>query len=294
MIEQFLSASKEYLRERIWLISDLQQHDPEKSRRCMYTAYEDFKTLGLRCDKIWYLGDSVEGENYDRLIEMTKMQEQVFLEIGAPVFYCPGNHDMDYFRATGIPTLPFRDMVKSHENIGWKTTDKLSDFYFWDSAGGMDVLFLADHADENGNWCFCHGRPFGTGYPYTHEDYRRVAEERDKKPAVISVGHYSYPGGNRAAEYMGEYFPLGENVRLHIYGHAHIGDKTWAGKDWGRQICGTDFHALTQVNISSLEADRGNAIRSAFLELYRDGSIAVLFRNHSFRRWDKLLTIDSF
>lgn len=289
MIENFLEASKKYVKHRVWLISDLQQHDPARSRHCMYTAYEDFKQLNMPVDKIWYLGDSVEGAVLEHLEEMTKMQEQVFLEIGAPVCYCLGNHDMDYISETGNAKFPFREMVASHKDLGWKTTEKISDFYFWDTIGDFDVLFLCDHADENGKWRFCHGRCFGGDYPYTHEDYRRIAQERNKKNKVITVSHYSYPGGNRATEYMGEYLPIGENVMLHIYGHAHIGDSVWAGKDWGRQICGTDNHTLTQVNISSLEHGRGNAVRSGFLEIYQDGSLGIFFRNHQYKYWEKML-----
>lgn len=293
MIEAFQRASKEYVLNRVWLISDLQQHDPARSRECMYTAYDDFASLGMAADKIWYLGDSVEGAVLKHLEEMTAMQERVFLEIGAPVCYCPGNHDMDYISACGEAVLPFREMVASHKKDGWKTTERLSDFYFWDRLGDTDVLFFADCAAENGSWHFCHGRPFGTGYPYSSADFRRLARERDSKKRVITAGHYSYPGGNRATEYMGEFLPVGENVKLHVYGHAHIGDRQWAGRDWGRQICGTDGCALTQVNISSLETGRGNAIRSAFLELYADGTMAVFFRNHSEKKWDKMLVINN-
>lgn len=293
MIEQFLQLSKEHIAHRVWLISDLQQHDPDRSRRCMYTAAEDFGALGLECEKVWYLGDSVEGADLGKLNEMTKMQEDVFLRLNLCVCYCPGNHDMDYISQYGVPVLPFRDMVASHKGDGWKTTENISDFYFWDRLGDIDVLFFADCAAQGGEWYFCHGRPFGVGYPYNYEDFRRVSRERNAKERVITAGHYAYPGGNRSTEYMGEFFPLEDNVKLHIYGHAHIGDKTWAGKDWGRQICSADNHSLTQINISSLETGRGNAIRSAFLEIYDDKSMAVFFRNHSNKCWDKMLVINN-
>ncbi len=291
MIEQYLGVSASRTLYRVWLVSDLQQHDPERSRRCMYTAAEDFENLGLRCEKVWYLGDSVEGEDLSKLNAMTKMQEEVFLGFGLPVCYCPGNHDMDYLSATGEALIPFRDMVASHRDLGWKTTGCISDFYFWDKLGDIDVLFFADCAAPDGSWRFCHGRQFGHGYPYVDEDFARLSAERDKKPRVITAGHYAYPGGNRATDYMGAFMPIGDNVKLHVYGHAHVGDKVWAGKDWGRQICGVDGHSLTQVNISSLEVGRGNAIRSAFLEVYDDGEMAVIFRNHSHKRWDKLLIL---
>lgn len=292
MIERFLEASADRTLHRVWLVSDLQQNDPDRSRRCMYTAAEDFAALGLECEKVWYLGDSVEGADLRKLLDMTAMQEEVFLGFGLPVCYCPGNHDMDYLSATGEAVIPFRDMVVSHRDIGWKTTESISDFYFWDKLGAADVLFYADCAAPDGSWRFCHGRPFGEGYPYTREDFRRLAAERDEKPRVITAGHYAYPGGNRATEYMGEFLPLKDNVKLHIYGHAHVGDRVWAGKDWGRQICGVDGHTQSQVNISSLEVGRGNAIRSAFLEVYRGGEMAVIFRDHSHKKWDKLLLLN--
>ena len=292
MIEKYLEALAGRAIHRVWLVSDLQQHDPDRSRRCMYTAADDFASLGLECEKVWYLGDSVEGSNLDKLLDMTKMQEEVFLRLGLPVCYTPGNHDMDYLIASGEAVIPFRDMVLGHKKDGWKTTENITDFYFWDKLGSFDVLFYADCAAPDARWHFCHGRPYGGGYPYTYEDFRRLADERDKKTAVITAGHYSYPGGNRATEYMGEFLPLKDNVKLHVYGHAHVGDKVWAGKDWGRQICGVDGHMLTQVNISSLEVGRGNAIRSAFLEVYGDSSLAVIFRNHSVKKWDKLLVLN--
>ncbi len=292
MIEYFLDASKKHVLHRVWLLSDLQQHDPDRSRRCMYTAAEDIASLDLHCEKAWYLGDSVEGADLGKLCQMTRMQEEVFLSMKVPVCYCPGNHDMDYISEHGDAVLPFREMVASHASDGWKTTQRISDFYFWDKIGSIDVLFLADCAAEDGSWHFCHGREFGVGYPYTYEDFRTLAAKRDSLADVITAGHYSYPGGNRATEYMGSFLPIQKNVRAHFYGHAHIGDSVWAGKDWGRQICGTDGSMLTQINISSLETGRGNAIRSAFLEIYDDGSMAVFFRDHSQRHWDKMLVLN--
>ncbi len=291
MIDEFLRAASMYVSHRVWLISDLQQHDPARSRQCMYIAYEDFKKLNLPCEKIWYLGDSVEGANLEHLWEMTKMQEKVFSEIGVPVCYCPGNHDMDYVSRFGEAVMPFREMVLSHSAEGWKTTKCVSDFFFWDKLGDTDVLFIADHAAADGSWYFCHGRPFGTGYPYNSTDYRALARERDKRKKVITVSHYAYPGGNRATEYMGEYFPIGENVLLHVYGHAHIGDSRWAGKDWGRQISAADGHFLTQIDIASLEHGRGNAVRSAFMEIYSDGRTGIFFRNHQGGFWEKMLVL---
>ncbi|MGN1097383.1 MAG: hypothetical protein ACI4SS_00620, partial [Clostridia bacterium] len=82
MIKNFLQTSDKYVSHRVWLMSDLQQHDPDRSRRCMYTAAEDFAALNLPCEKVWYLGDSVEGSDLNKLNAMTKMQEEVFVNFG--------------------------------------------------------------------------------------------------------------------------------------------------------------------------------------------------------------------
>ena len=51
--------------------------------------------------------------------------------------------------------------------------------------------------------------------------------------------------------------PLPANIRLHLYGHAHIGDAAWAGKDLYRKIACVDNHPIIQCDIASLEDGRG-------------------------------------
>ena len=113
-----------------------------------------------------------------------------------------------------------------------------------------------------------------------------------KKP-VISFSHYSFAGGNRAAPLLDRFLPLPDNFQMHFYGHAHIGDAYWAGKDCYRKICGVDNQPIMQVNVASLENYRGTAIRSAIVEWYKGGEIGALFRNHSQRYWDDYLVVRS-
>ena len=79
---------------------------------------------------------------------------------------------------------------------------------------------------------------------------------------------------------MGKLFPLPENLKIHFYGHAHIGDFVWAKKDAYRRICWTDWHDIPQINVSSYEHIRGQKCRSVFLHIYEDNSFGIFFRNH--------------
>ena len=78
---------------------------------------------------------------------------------------------------------------------------------------------------------------------------------------------------------------------MHFYGHAHIGDAVWAGKDCHRKICAVDAQPIIQVNVASLENYRGTAVRSVMIEWYDTEEIGVLFRNHTLRCWDDVLTV---
>lgn len=75
-------------------------------------------------------------------------------------------------------------------------------------------------------------------------------------------------------------FPLPTNVRIHFYGHAHIGDFTWAREDAYRRISWVDWHDIPQINVSSFENVRGDASRSVLLHIHEDGGMGVFFRNH--------------
>ncbi len=276
-------ALSDSLKARVWLISDLQQSEPEKSRRCLYTALDDFESLGLKCDKIWYLGDSVEGSDMEHLDKMTSMQEEAFEKLGIPLCYVLGNHDTDPLPESG--RVPFYDMLKHHKE--WKCIETCEDYYFFDKIAMFDVLFISDHFAKDFSWRARHGGVYEdrSKYPHKKEDFEALMKKVEKSGrTTITVSHYSFPGGNRSSNFMGMFMPIPKNVFMHLYGHAHIGDKVWAGKDAMRKIAWADDSDVPQLDISSLEHGRGNTIRSAFLEIY-DDMVMVLFRDHEKREW---------
>ena len=160
--------------------------------------------------------------------------------------------------------------------------------------GDMAVVILTDHASPEGAWYTTHGMIRGQkeAYPYTERDYHDLRDQIAKlgKP-VLTMSHYAFPGGNREAPLYQQFLPLPENVRMHFYGHAHIGDAVWAGKDCYRKLSGVDDQAIMQVNVASLENYRGTAVRSVFVSLYENDEIGIAFRNHSAHCWDDFLIV---
>ncbi|HEY7119098.1 MAG TPA: metallophosphoesterase [Tepidisphaeraceae bacterium] len=297
MISTVLQSARLNVRHRVWVISDLQQSIPAEARRCLSIAIDDFRSLDLPVEQIWYLGDAVEGSNLPHLEEMAAMQVEALSAFGAPLRYVLGNHDFDFLRhdrGAGGHTAIFRDAVARLP--GWRTTDSIESFYFIDSIGDFTVLFLSDHADPRGRWASTHGTVHGDAacYPHDAAAYQAV---RDRIAAadgpVITCAHYAFAGGNRPSNLFDEFFPLPPNVRLHLYGHAHIGDAVWVGKDRFRKIAGIDDHPIVQCDIASLEDARGSAVRSAMLEIYEDRSLGLFFRNHTTRRWEESLILDA-
>ena len=244
---------------RLWVISDLQQSQPEEARRCLTAAVEDFLALGLKCDKIAYLGDSVQGTDLSHLSSMTSMQTEMLGSLDIPLCFVIGNHDLDYYMENRVTSdnpaiLPFWDAVRGIP--GWKTTDSLEDFYFTEDLGEMTLVFLSDHASPDGRWYTTHGELRGDAeqYPYGKEIWNKLLEliTKQQKP-VLTLSHYAFPGGNRPSPLFNDMLmPLPSNVILHMYGHAHIGDAFWAGKDHSRKISWIDDHDIPQVNASSL------------------------------------------
>lgn len=277
-------------------MSDLQQSVPAEARRGMTRAMEDFGSLNLAVEQVWYLGDAVEGTRLEDLEEMAAMQVEKLSALGVPVKYVLGNHDFDHltrYRGASGRTAIFRDAVVKTPN--WRTTETIESFYFFDRLGEYTVLFLSDHAEPSGRWISTHGKVHGdaSAYPYTREDYQRLRDEVAKLDGpVITCSHYSFAGGNRSSDLHDQMFPLPGNIVLHLYGHAHIGDGDWAGKDLWRKISGMDHHPIMQCDIASLEDGRGSAIRSAVLELYRDGSLGVYFRNHTMGAWEEMMVLE--
>lgn len=276
-------AISDKLKARVWIISDLQQSKPERARECLTKALEDFEKLNLKCDRIWYLGDSVEGSNMAHLDEMTAMQEQAFEKLGIPLCYVLGNHDTD-----PLPDgrrVPFYDMMKLHSD--WKCIEKCDDYFFFDTIADFDVLFISDHFDRNFEWSAKHGGVYGdkSKYPYNDEDFKALMKKAGSSgKKLITASHYSYPGGNRSSNFMAEFMPLPQNVVMHVYGHAHIGDRQWAGKDAMRKVSWVDGADIPQIDVASLEYGRGSAVRSVFMEIY-DDMIMLLFRDHEKMAW---------
>lgn len=297
MIEQIATMLHQRARHRLWLISDLQQSIPENATLCMRVAAEDFAALSLPCQYIFYLGDAVEGHDRVYIEEMTQMQFEKLDPLGIPVVYVVGNHDFDYYRhhrqELSRVELPFYDAVKGHAL--WRT-GALEDFYFALDMGEYAVVCLPDHAAADGSWFTTHGEIHGdvSAYPYGEDDWKALSERIKKwqKP-VFTMGHYSFLGGNREAPLQSRMLPLPDNVRIHFYGHAHIGDAVWAGKDCYRKLSAVDWQDIVQINVASLENFRGSAIRSAFLEIYEDGTYGVLFRNHTQKKWEEAYLVDT-
>jgi hypothetical protein len=297
VISTLLPTLSQHLLHRVWVISDLQQALPRRARECLTTALDDFRSLNMPVEQIWYLGDGVEGTRLDFLEEVSAMQIEKLNALNVPIKYVLGNHDFDHLahhRGATAAAAVFRDAVRRQPN--WRTTDSLESFYFIDRIGTFTVLFLSDHADPQGRWISTHGSVQGERrlYPHGPDAYQRLRDELITiKDPIITCSHYAFAGGNRPSPLHNQLLPLPRNVRLHLYGHAHIGDAAWAGKDRFRKIACIDDHPIVQADVASLENDRGNATRSAILEIYRNLSLGILFRNHSARSWEDALFLEA-
>lgn len=296
MIDRLLQATASHVKHRLWITSDLQQVYPDRARACMTKAMDDFLSLKLPVEAVCYLGDATEGEHLPFIQEMAQMQYEQFARVDAPKFYTVGNHDFDYFRShkeeLGGMCIPFVEYMRGKP--GWHVPENMRRMHYIQDMGDYALCFLTDHADPEGKWFTTHGEVRGDreAYPYDAESYRGVMDEVAKlgKP-VLTLSHYSFPGGNRQSALFEQFLPLPENVRMHFYGHAHIGDAVWAGKDCHRKICGVDNQPLMQINAASLENGRGSAVRSVIVEWYDTDEIGVLFRNHTLGCWDDYLIV---
>src|SRR3954447_7069314 len=95
LIDNILQSVRGQVLHRVWVISDLQQSIPAEAQRCLTTAVNDFRSLNLPIEQIWYLGDAVEGAQLDHLEEMAAMQVEMLALFGVPLRYVLGNHDLD-------------------------------------------------------------------------------------------------------------------------------------------------------------------------------------------------------
>ncbi len=285
-----LSTGKKHT--RFWLISDLQQSNPQLAERYFHIALDDMLSshLNENLDGICYLGDAAEFPDADNFNKMTEMQVGLLEQFDLPVFYTIGNHELDYFHYRGgEPVIPFYEYVKNRKL--WHVIPDQEAFYFVHETEEFTMLFFSDHLAKDGSWCGTHQYlpPPEQPYPYTKEVWQKVRDQyADTGKPVFTFAHCAFPGGSRPSEYLAQMMPLPDNFRAHFHGHAHIGDSMWAGENLYRQISGTENHPMCQFNISSLDHLRGTAVRSAFFDYCGDGEYAVFFRDHLNRRWEQV------
>ena len=279
---------KTQVKYRIWIISDLQQSAPEKTREFMQQVINDFKEINLKCDRIFCLGDTSAGDKMEDLKEMSLIQKELLASLDIPLRFVLGNHELDVYRnkKNKERIVPFYETVK--QTPGWKTTKKIEDFYFKEELGDYNFIFLSDHSSENGSWFSTHGKVFGNKeeYPYSEQDFKNLSKQikKDAKP-TITLSHYSFAGGGRPSNLLNKMLPLPDNVCIHFHGHLHIGDKYHGQEKYLQKISYIDYQDIPQINAASLENVRGNAMRSVFLEIYEDNSLGVYFREHDNKRW---------
>lgn len=297
IIDDVLHALRDKVKHRVWLFSDLQQSDPVHAEYCLTTAVNDFKKLDMECDYIWYLGDAVEGSHAEHLKEMVQMQLDLLRPLKTPLRFVLGNHDFDYLWANKeegkeLPVY-FYDAVR--EVPGWKSIDSLDSFYFTEDIGDYKIVFLSDHGDRNGEWISTHGRVRGDKekYPHTDDDYLALKKEIEmSSKRIITVSHGAFPGGNRPFQLWGKLLPLPDHVKVHFYGHSHMGDGVFGKEHVYRKVSYVDFAKIPQINVSSLENRRGDEIRSVFLEIYENDTIGIYFRDHGKESWADVYMIN--
>ena len=276
----------------VWVFSDLQQKLFENAKKCLDLCMEDYELLGRPAEMLWYLGDSTESSNLPELEHMTKLQEDAFTSLGVPLCYTTGNHDYDYAEychRSGLSSyrMPFYDMVRSHP--GWFTTKDPEETFFRVDLGNYAVFFFTDHVAKDNSWCSTHnGFRYGKeNYPYTDEYFASVRGEMENcgKPHILTAAHCAFPGGNRDTYLLGKLQPLPLNVRLHLYGHSHIGEYMCPKERIFSQIQWVDWQDIPQVDVASFENIRGSYCRSVILQIYEDDSLGLFFRDHDGHRF---------
>jgi len=284
---------------RIWIMSDLQQSDLAIAEKCLSTAVNDFKEIDLPCDYIWNLGDTVQGKNLSVIEDMVKLQISLLEPLSIPLRFTCGNHEFDSYHGNfgkkEVENIPCFSHQLFSEVTNWRSSSHISDFYFKEQIGELTIFFFPDHADPSGRWATSSGDVHGDSeiYPFSEEDYFKVRKEiQDCQGPVITAGHNAFAGGLRPSKLLNQILPLPENVLAHFYGHAHIGDSHWAGPQCYRKISSVDHQNIPQFDVAALENLRGDKIRSTFLEIYKDFSLGIFFREHDTKKWSEILFVD--
>lgn len=285
--DELYEAGKKKAKHEIWVFSDLQQRLYDNAEKCLRICMEDYESLGRPAEMIWYLGDSTESPNLPELIRMTDLQEKAFGDLDIPLCYATGNHDYDYAEychRQGIPeySMPFYEMVQRHP--GWHTTKDSEETWFKIPLDHYMVYFFCDHVAHDNSWCSTHnGFRYGEeNYPYQDDHFAAIRQDMENcgKPHIITAAHCAFPGGNRDTYLMSKIQPLPLNVRLHLYGHSHIGEYMCPKERIFSQIQWVDWQDVPQVDVASFENIRGSYCRSVLLQIYEDDSLGLFFRNH--------------
>lgn len=295
-LEKILATTRPDVLHRVWICSDLQHWDPEVTGELLRGALEDYRALALPCEQIWYLGDATDGSNRETQEEVVRVQADLFDQLGLPIYFTFGNHDFDLLRKfSGTVSGNVHAWRVLKERSNWHLMDRPEDFFFRGKLGDYQLYFFGDHAAEDGSWIVTHSKIFGdtAAYPHQKEAWEAIREEMAASPQpVLSIGHYAYPGGNRPSDFMAQLLPLPETVQAHFYGHAHLGEVRLLQENVYRKIAYVDFSNIPQIDVASLERRKGNYVRSVFLEIYRDGTLGIFFRNHDTRVWEEALFLD--
>jgi len=280
-------------RGQIWIHSDLQLADPQRAREVLTAAVDDLVDLDLDLAAVWCLGDAATGGYEDRLVQVADICIAQMDRMAVPVCYVLGNHEMDLMR---LGTLRYPLYERAVEHPLWHTMASIEDFFFVRRFFGIPVVFMGDHAATDGRWCVQHGKAQleAEAYPHTPDAYVRLRDAIAACPGpVITAAHQSYPGGQRPSPLMGQMLPLPQNVCLHVYGHAHIGDHVWNAERPYQRPNEVEGQSLIQYNISALETRRSAGSHSAILELGPEGPVAMRIRCHLEKRWTETFTLSS-
>ena len=291
--DELYAVGKKKARHVIWVFSDLQQALYENAEKCLNICMEDYELLEEPAEMIWYLGDSTEGADLHELYRMVDLQENAFSKLRIPLYYATGNHDYDYSamcrrQGRNEVRMPFYEMVQQHE--GWITTKDMEETWFKVPVGNYMVYFFCDHIAHDNSWCSTHNRlRYGKEvYPYGPEHYAAIRKDMEacEKPGLITAAHCAFPGGNRETGLLGLIQPLPLRTRLHLYGHAHIGEYVCPRERIFSQIQWVDWQDIPQMDVASFENIRGSYCRSVILQIYEDDTLGLFFRNHDAHRFE--------
>lgn len=269
----------------IWMMSDLQLRSVQEAQTVLGQTVNDMQGLGLPLDAIWCLGDVLQGADLAGLEATAVEVVNTFEQLGLPVWFLMGNHDMDLQRRH-INRHPLYEAIQGRAD--WHSNPKLSDMHFTADWAGYRVHFLGDHAAEDGSWFTSHDKVAGNSalYPYGSEAFSCLKQQiSDCGKPVLMASHYAFPGGPRWGQLHQALVPLPDNVRGAFFGHAHVGDPVWnPDAIWQRQFR-IENQDITQYNISAVESIRSPGSHSAVLLAGSAGELELRVRCHLERDW---------